>query len=484
MRPATLLLIAATMLALLAWARPVDHDESQYVAAAILARNGWPYRDFAYLQTPLQPLLLAPLAALAGAWAWPALRLFNALCGLIAIAAIYRAARTAGVGQRSALVAAAGFGVCDALLFSAAMARNDALPVAMLAVAVALAMARQTPARAAAIGLLLASAAAVKISFALPAAAYGLYALASRDRCPFWIAAGAIAPTLLVAWCWALAPQGFWFGVFDFPARAPADYYLADGRAWKLSLGAKAVDALKFLALGPALLALVLVWRDRGRGGTRLLDILLLAGLVAALLPTPTWRQYLLPLLPPLFVRLAMAIDALPPSRNWRIAGMVFAAAGLAPSIEALSSPRPGMTGALRESRAVADALDAAAVRGPVASLSPQFLAVSGRAPDRRFAAGPFVWRTSAMPAPRQETELRVVTPRTIDAQFGPRGIWGPAAVLVGGEARWTAGNPTLDVPLEAWAIRQGWRRLPVAGTRFRLYAPQAARAARASISD
>ncbi|WP_199743189.1 hypothetical protein [Sphingomonas ginsenosidivorax] len=63
----------------LALLRPVDHDESQYVAATVLTTHGLlPYRDFAYLQTPLQPFLFAPIA---GPWTWPALRIANALLG-------------------------------------------------------------------------------------------------------------------------------------------------------------------------------------------------------------------------------------------------------------------------------------------------------------------------------------------------------------------------------------------------------------------
>ena len=54
--------LLAVLLCLLAIARPVDHDESQYVAAATLSGAGLiPYRDYAYLQTPLQPLLFAPI---------------------------------------------------------------------------------------------------------------------------------------------------------------------------------------------------------------------------------------------------------------------------------------------------------------------------------------------------------------------------------------------------------------------------------------
>ena len=70
--PSRLWLLLALALAALAMARPIDHDESQYVAAAVLSAHGlMPYRDFAYLQTPLQPLLFAPIASLGGIWAWP-----------------------------------------------------------------------------------------------------------------------------------------------------------------------------------------------------------------------------------------------------------------------------------------------------------------------------------------------------------------------------------------------------------------------------
>nr|NUR38439.1 hypothetical protein [Sphingomonas sp.] len=49
--------------------RPVSRDEGQYVAAtAFVAAGRLPYRDFAYLQTPLQPFALAPIAWLFPGW--------------------------------------------------------------------------------------------------------------------------------------------------------------------------------------------------------------------------------------------------------------------------------------------------------------------------------------------------------------------------------------------------------------------------------
>jgi hypothetical protein len=49
-----------------ALAAPINHDESQYVAAIAMMRDGLPYRDWPYLQTSLSPccsrLSLLPLA--------------------------------------------------------------------------------------------------------------------------------------------------------------------------------------------------------------------------------------------------------------------------------------------------------------------------------------------------------------------------------------------------------------------------------------
>jgi len=45
-----------------------------------------------------------------------------------------------------------------------------------------------------------------------------------------------------------------------------------------------------------------------------------------------------------------------------------------------------------------------------------------------------------------------------------------PAAVLIGGEAPWTAGDSDTDALLEHWAIARGYRTVAINGTRFRLY--------------
>lgn len=470
--PPVALGLFALLLAVLAMLRPIDHDESQYVAAAVLARNGFPYRDFAYLQTPLQPILFAPLAALSGDFAWPALRLVNALLCALAIVLTYAGARRVGADQRIAIAAALLFAACDSLLFSAAMARNDALPTALLAGGLLLALGPvHTRLSAFGAGLCFAAAAAAKVSFALPAGAFGLYVLLHREHRPMFVALGALAPTLFVAWSYAQAPANFIFGVLDFPSNGLPEFYAS--QPFRLSAAMKLVDTLKFLALGPALLALVLVARHRGGGrDTRLLDVLILAGLIAAVLPSPVWRQYLMPVLPPLFVRLALLWRIAPPGRATKIAFAVFVAAGLAPSAGTLLGQRIAMDGAMNEGRAIRAAMDVARVTGAVATLSPQFLPMTGRLPDARFATGPFFWRSPAPLSPRDQAQRRVVAARSIDSLFAPGGTRQPAAVLVGGEGPWTSGDTRVDAGLEAWAIRSGWKRVQVASKHFRLYVP------------
>ncbi len=479
-------LFAATLvvLCLLALARPIDHDESQYVAATVLAWHGLPYRDFAYLQTPLQPILLAPLAALAEGLAWPALRLANALFGTVMLLCCYGAAREAGAGERVALGAAAMLGCSDILLFTAAVARNDALPGACLAGAIWLAIraanGRGTTRSALLAGLLLAAAAAAKISFALPAATYGIWALFDRRHRPVALTAGALPIAALVAWLYALAPGAFVFGVFTFPAKAPAEWYRS-ANPWKLTLAAKAIDTLKFLALGPALFALIIVARDRDRGATPLLlTLMIAAGLVAALLPEPTWRQYLLPVLPPLFVQLAMLWQRRPPARAVRIAVAVFVGAGFATTAEGLINGH-GMTmaDAAAQGRAIGRVAAAAGIDGPVATLSPQFLPAANLPIDPRFAAGPYYFRTRSLLAPALEPQFVLISRERIDFGAEP-----PAAILIGGEGPWTSGDAGDDAALEGFAVSHHWHRLDIPGGRFRLYTPPQATARRSPATN
>ena len=491
-RPLLPALLLAALLAVLAMARPIDHDESQYVAAAVLSGEGLlPYRDYAYLQTPLQPLLFAPLVKWLATAAYPGLRFVNAALGALAILCVYRAARAGGVAVRPAFAAAALFAGTDVLLFGTALARNDALPVAMLAGALWVLVrnpqaVQATPARAVLIGFLLAGAACAKASYALPAAAYGVWALADRAHRPLWVALGAAVPVALVGWLAALAPDAFWFDVFTFPVEAPRQYYEGT-RAYKLTLPVRAAETLLYLSLGAALPAVLTLaraaWQQpRSTGSDRLLELLIIAGLIAAILPEPTWRQYLLPALPPLFLRLARLWQRVPPQRWERVIFAIFVGAGLTPTALALAAAaRDGlpMSRAASDGAAIGRALDAAGIAGPVATLSPQFLPAAGRLPDPRFATGPFYFRSDGLISAAAERRFHLLSASRLTLDRLPQ------AVLLGGEAKWTAGNPDLEARIERIAGPAATGVLRISGGRFRvLVLDQATARARSASSE
>ncbi len=464
------LALAYVLLALL---RPVNHDESQYVAAAVLAKSALPWRDFAYFQAPLQPMLLAPFASTLGTLAWPGLRVINALLGALAVIGVAKAAREAGASERIAIAAGALFASTDILLFSAGAARNDALPAAALAWALVLVVrasqGRGTSTQAALAGLLLAVAAGSKVSYALPAIAYFGWALADRRHRPAMVALGALPVVAFVGWLALQAPEAARFEMFTFPAAAPDQFYRDAGRAYKLSLGFKAVDTLKFLALGaalPAIAAVAMRWR-RSESAARVLDMLAVAGLIAALLPEPTWRQYLLPALPPLFVRLALVWGASPPGRWERIAFVTFACAGLAPSVEAaVLAARNGvpMAVAIADGAAIAKAMDKQNVSGGVAALAPQYVAATEAPLDRRFAAGPFYFRSHDLLDAAGEQRLALLSA----ARLAPNLL--PQAVLVGGDAGTEGGDPALEAKLAAAAAPRAIAISRIRNGKFTLY--------------
>ena len=174
----TAVLIAASIVF-----RTGSKDESQYVAAVALMRHGWPYLDFAYLQTPLQPLLLSPLALLPAGWVYSAVRAANGLCALGALLVLSAAIRRRAA-PRDVYLAMAALACSQPFLLAASLARNDALPMLLIAVAIAallLAIERRSPRAFAVGGLFLGLATSAKISGALPAAGVLLF-LAIRAR--------------------------------------------------------------------------------------------------------------------------------------------------------------------------------------------------------------------------------------------------------------------------------------------------------------
>ncbi len=473
-----LVLALATLLAIAALARPLDHDESQYVASAVLARSGLPYRDFDYLQTPLQPLLFAPLAAL-----WPGhllvvLRLTNAALGLGAVLLLAKALRHAGWSRDAALPAALLLAASEPFLFGASTIRNDILPCFFECAGLAALMASSPreatrPSWASALlGLSLGLATATKISYALPLAAVIPGELLARRHgsgrvsLPAFLL-GAMPPLAIVAGLALAAPHAFWFDVVRFPAEAPREWYARGPDAGKLGLLGRTIDYLRFAALGPALLLLgLLVWRKRTarrwlarEGETAILEAMLAAAILASLLTTPVWRQYLLPLLPVLILRAGTPETLAAPGRLRAAALAAFCLAGLAPTLAATA------TAARLGFPVIAAEHDAAAIRAllyhrsighEIATLSAERVADTGFALDPRFAAGPFLFRTRD--GLGEGDRLTGVTQATFRARLQQAP---PQSIVTGGEAL-DSGRAALDRDLAGWAVAHRYTNVGV----------------------
>jgi hypothetical protein len=317
---------AAIIMMVLALANPINNDEGQFVGPAAVAANTRPFVDFLYLQTPLQAQLSGPFAWLFRGYGFIAMRVATAMMGTAILALVYGAQRGLGVDRRMAAACTALLGCCYSFQFACGVVRNDALAtlLALAGLQIAL-LALHGRLRAAqawcTAGLLFGAATSAKISYAIPAAGAGMFLIAEVVRgriSPRTLAAfilGGILGLLPCATALLAAPEAFIYGVLTYPTTAPFQWYSSRNMAWVLSPASNVVITLGVLLVGPAWGALVLVTRAvvrKARAGASekpsilLLNVLIVTGLLAALLPTPTNFQYALPLLPPLFIRLGL----------------------------------------------------------------------------------------------------------------------------------------------------------------------------------
>ena len=470
------LVVAATLLWLLliAFIHPISHDESQYVAATWLVGHGLlPYRDFAYLQTPLQPFVFAPLH-----WifrhdllVWS--RLANAGLAAGTLALVYSAVRRAGGKTGAALASALLLLTCHAFIWAAGVARNDMLPAALLAAGLRIEVSHPRSWGHALAGMALGLSAAAKISYAIPPIAIITILFVSRERqwrrSALWLSLGALvgfAPAVVLA---LNASDAFLFEVFTFGLRAPVIWYRELGETW-------AIGSLRFAyliavaAIGPALIASIAVvvrvaqeperwFGDRAR---RVLIAAAAGGLLSAALNRPFNAPYLVPMLPPLFVLVGLELSQeRVPSQLLRFAGGASAAIALvwpASCIgETVIHGAFPLIDAEARSKEIGDELRARGMHGTIAGLSEQYLVDSGHALDSRFAAGPFLFRSVGLVSADQAAKWHIVT----RDQYASIAASSPGAIVTGGERNKVV-KP--DVELAAIASKLGY--LPVAHVR------------------
>ncbi len=478
-----LLLVAGSLLA------PFNHDEDQYFAASQALFRGLPYRDFIYLQTPLNMLVGNWVMALWSGDSLFALRIMQALLGAGVIYVVLWENLKNG-RRKPAILCALLMGSCYSFLFAATVFRNDMLPTLLSASGTALlaqeARRRDTVTGAPQAvwpvyffsGLLLALAASAKVNFLILCAVPVIWialqqrvALTRRLVWLTWLAAGGMIGALPSIFGLALDPGRFMWQVIEFGSEAPLHWYAITGSGERLTMDDRLLEAVEILVQGPALFALLLVGRRRflalrqGESeGSRalLLDLFILAGLVAAFLPNPAWRQYYVVLLPALFMRLPGILEGLERTRR-RIAAqmcLLFSVVGLVAWIgeasELAEEPERSIFVRSQESEWIGAVLRSARAEGSVASLSPHLAVDSGHPIDRRFTSGVFAYRWGVNRPDVEIVEMGGAGPDTVEALLAK---CPPAAIVTGYEGAAQASKVVdLEAPLRAFAEREGYR--------------------------
>lgn len=422
----TALVYAALTLWLVAIAlvRPLSLDESQYVAATWLVSHGLlPYRDFAYLQTPLQPFVFAPLQWLFAGHLLLVMRMANAMLGGITVVLVHGAARRAGAAASASLAAASMLAICQSFVWSVGVARNDVLPASLMMIGLWIFAQPARRSRTIAAGLAFGLAASAKISYAIPAATVFAAIVWTTDaaerRLALWFATGAAAgalPTLLLA---ALAPSASFFEAIVFPATAPTQYYNEIGETWRLG-PFRFVRLLTSAAVGPALIAAIEVAREwNGRWMhdpvRRAMLGAAVGGLASTALNKPFHIVYLLPALPPLFVLAALLFSEGERRPAWLkgIWGLCIAVGFVPLTTWVVQAKTSGIVPALdeqRRSEALGEALRALHVSGAIATVASQYVPDARAEIDPRFAAGPYLYRTRGLVSAKQAREWQIVT--------------------------------------------------------------------------
>jgi 4-amino-4-deoxy-L-arabinose transferase-like glycosyltransferase len=498
--PGLWFLLACILLAGLAISLPVNHDEGQYVAPVALAARYRPFADFIYLQTPLQVYVTAPLGPLMAGWSFLGLRLVNAVMGAATLALVYGVQRRLSAPRERALMASGLLLACYIFQFSTVTARNDALPAlleagALLAMVSATSGARVPSLLWSVAGLCLGAATSAKISYALPLAGAGLFLLVgtARRRIPmaalFGYSAAGLVGLLPIALAWAASPEAFVWGVFTYATKAPVFWYREVGQGVRLGLPWRVMDGAFHLMVGPALGGLATVAAASLSGlkarafatpQLRLLQVLVLVGLVAAFAPSPMQRQYFMPMLPPLFAVWAVREDLggeLGPRLRKALAALtaVGVLIGVGNAAYVIGSAAVGLAGgrppaALQltaEAHWIGRTLGAAGAIGPIATPSPQVVADSGVPIDPRFASGAFAYRSADMVSDEVQRRLHIVSPRTLARALDEAP---PAAIVTGYEPPTGKMRRNVDDDFRAYAISRGYRRLLSPYGRAELY--------------
>jgi hypothetical protein len=450
----------AVLFAVLALANPTNGDEDLFVAPAAVPASARIYVDFLFLHMPLQAELTRLFASLFPGYGFIALRLAMGLLGAALLGLVYVAQRGLGVERRNSIICTVLLACTYSFQFSSGVVRNDIMAALLstAGTAVALAALRSRPWGAAAwcaAGLLFSAAAAVRLSAAFPAAGAGLFLLAEsmrgrmRPQVVATFSAGAIVGLLPCLQAWRAAPDAFIYSVLTYPSTGNLEWYLMSGRQVLLNPAANVVITLGVLAVGPGLGAALGAARARQRReaiavrlrpDALLLDFLIVAGLIGALLPMPSNFQEAMTFLPQLFIRLGLELPGLLASGNridrLAVRLLVFGAVvgcgyGLFVVTRRGDTTWPAIA-VTKQAHWIGDRLLAAGGKGFISTFASRVVLDSGYALDPRFSSGQFLYRTAALLSIDELNSLHGIGPKNLMQALDKNA---PVAIVVGGLA-------------------------------------------------
>ena len=489
-----------------AMTRAVTYDEDQYVAAGAMALHLMPYRDFAYLQAPLYPLVLAPFFAVAHGWFLLMARLvsfgFATCSGLL----LWHLVRRLGAGLGLSMLLLTACLASPFLLAPLANARNDGLPLLLLLAGLAVHLWVDDPgvgpgvvgawltrvagrpwafflARILA-ALLLGLAAEAKVSYVFAPFLIALHAaFAPRGRV-LPTALGLLLAAAPAVFFLSAAPEGFLFGLIEYHLHAPAAWYTAMNEPDLLLPWARIQALAGFLTLGgnvtlamlAAVFALVVTGRKRSwkRPGGLLVGMTAGATL-CAMLPAPTWAMYFAPVAPLLaccIAHLNFVLTYVAGVRRKRILLLV-SIVPMLPFLWLQVSELPGMldhgnwvgVDAHRNAQHIRDALITSGATGTeVATLFPLWV-IDANEIRPEFSTGPFVFRSGDSFDAGLLGRLHALSPSTLGAALDADP---PDAIYAGRYG--TAWRVPMDAALASYAQAHGWRLVRTDDTGGRLW--------------
>ncbi len=495
----TLLLCALLSLAQLL-TEPDINDEHMYLAAARLADDHVLYRDFAFLQTPYMVYLYRCWSGLLpNAGLLMSARLLQLLLAVLTWSLLCRVCFRL---SRSGWLTAALLW----LLFSSAIlrsdlhfARNYQLPLLLTLCAVALlerTVSRAVPGRLAlfAAGFCLGLAVGVKLTFALPALAFGLAVLVLGGtarlrliRIAALALGGVLAMLPMLALFWRAGWERVRFGLWEYHRlntvwRQAGNFDHGMDAAGKARMGLGQLLEITNLSvlLLVAALALLLVSARRAlpareRAKIVMLSIMAAAALLLYLLPTPAWIWYLGPLWLLLTLLAAELFGGLADPAGRRRIGVLTVVLVCFSLLVNFSRDAQSLGMALdngqrtvrrlrQDSLALARLLRHRGLTGPVATLRPLIALEAGLPVYDELASADFAYRVGDLIAARRRQNLRISSAGAIYDLLEGRP---PAAIVCGFDSK-------LEEPLLRFARDHAYRpdRLLAGGGRVYLKPP------------